>query len=167
MAQTVIYRIEVDPNLIPDGEVASLLQALDDFQPVIEDFGRQISAAEKGNFASQGAGFGLPWPALSPLTLAEKQRKGYPSTSLVRTGALQAAVGESVMLTPTSVQVGVDLSAVPYAAYHQTGTSRMPARVLVAVSDDMIDEMMQTLRAYLANATGGDLTGISIVAETA
>ena len=168
MPQTTIFRIEVDPNLIPDGEVAPLLAALTDFEPVLEDFGRVIAAGEKEGFASQGGSYQQPWAPLADSTVKDRFRKGYgPNEMLVRSGKLADAIGESVVLSPGSVQVGVDLSEVPYAAPLQSGTARMPARVLVAVTDDMIDQMLQVLRAYLANATGGDLTGIAIVAETA
>ena len=163
MPQTLIFSIEVDPNLIPDNDLAPLLQALQDFEPVLEEWEETLQSGEKENFASQGGFFGDPWAALAPSTLRNKAQQGFPATSLVRTGRLQDAIGQAITLTPDTVSVGVDSAEVPYAAYHQTGTSRMPARVLFAITDDMADAMMNTLRSYLANATGGDMSGINIV----
>ncbi len=165
--QTTIFSIQVDPNLIPDGELAPLLEALQDFEPVLEDFGRTLAAGEQQGFSSQGAFYGDEWAGLAPSTVKERFRQGYgPNAPLVRTGKLADSIGQTINLTPDSVQVGVDTADVPYANYLQGGTARMPARVLVAVTDDMIDEMTQTLREFLANATGGDLEGITITTET-
>ncbi len=165
--QTSIFVISVDPNIIPDEDLAPLLVALQDFEPVLEDFGRTLAEGEKAGFASQGGTYGSEWSPLASSTVLDRFRRGYgPNQPLVRTGALADAVGETVSLTPDSVQVGVDTAAVPYASFLQGGTTRMPARVLVALTDDMIDQMMQTLRAYLAAATGGDLAGITITTET-
>lgn len=164
---TTIYTISVNPDLIPDQDLAPLLEALQDFEPVLDEFAEQLTAGEKAGFASQGAAYGSAWAALAPSTVRDRFRQGYgPNAPLVRTGNLADSIGESVNLTPDSVQVGVDAGEVPYANYLQSGTSRMPARLLVAVSDDMIDDMMQTLRAYLAAATGGGLDGITITTET-
>ena len=165
--QTSIFSIQVDPNLIPDEDLAPLLAALQDFEPVLEDFGRTIAGGEKAAFASQGGEYGQEWAALAPSTVLDRFRHGFgPNQPLVRTGALASSIGEAVSLTPDSVQVGIDTGAVPYAGYLQGGTRKMPARLLVALTDDMIDQMMQTLRAYLAGVTGGDLSGITITAET-
>jgi len=165
--QTTIFSIQVDPNLIPDGELAPLLEALQDFEPVLEDFGRTLAAGEQQGFASQGAFYGDEWAGLAPNTVKERFREGYgPNAPLVRTGNLADAIGQTINLTPDSVQVGVDAADVPYANYLQSGTARMPARILMAVTDDMIDEMAQTLREFLANATGGNMEGITITTET-
>src|SRR4051812_38529179 len=40
-------------------------------------------------FQTQGAAIGEKWKRLSPYTVAQKARKGYPSTPLVGTGAMQ------------------------------------------------------------------------------
>lgn len=164
---TTIFSISVDPNLIADEDLGPLLEALQDFAPVLDDFARTLTAGEKAGFASQGAFYGEEWAPLAPATVKDRLRKGYgPNAPLVRTGALADSIGEAVSLTPDSVQVGVDTAAVPYASFLQGGTAKMAARVLVAVTDDMIDDMMQALRAYLAGATGGSLEGITITAES-
>ncbi len=162
MAQTVIFTIDVDPNLVPDGDLEPLLLALEDFSPVLDSFAQTLAAGEKAGFTSQGAGYGLLWASPAASTLRQHEQRG--TAFMLRSGNLAGSIGEAVNLSADAVQVGIDERQAPYADFLQSGTRRMPGRVLVAVTDDMIDAMMQTLREYLADATGGDMSGIDIVA---
>ncbi len=166
MPQDVIFTISVDPELVPDGDLQPLLEALQDFEPVLDEFEQTLKAGEKAGFATQGAAYGSPWAALAPQTVADRSRQGFGGLApLVRSGTLAGSVGQDVLVTPDSVEVGIDDAEVPYAAYQQEGRGHLPARLLVAVSEDMIDEMMLTLRQYLQDAAGGSLAGIGITAE--
>lgn len=78
---------------------------------------------------------GIPkWVKISPWTLREKQRRGYANAGiLVRTGRLMKSyTTESAdsewQTTPTRL---IFSSKVPYAGYHEQGTSRMPARSVI------------------------------------
>lgn len=169
MAQTVMFTIQVDPALIPDADLSPLLDALQDFEPVLEEFIQTLQSGERAGFETQGGAFGLEWAPLADSTVKERFRRGYgPDQPLVRTGNLADHIGQAVNLTPSSVDVGIDLAQVPYAADLQSPhRPSQPPRVLVAVTDDMVDAMMQQLQQFLANATGGDSSGITIETEMA
>ena len=172
-APTVTFRISIDPSLVPDGDINGLLAALADFGPLLEELGEIMSEAQQDNFDSQGAVFGEPWAALSPSTLKEKERLGYPATSMVRTGTLRDEAGGAIAMDADSVTAGFDESLVPYATYHQpaalggsnSGAGRLPARILVSFSAHEQDEMLQKVQDYLDNASGGLPSGVSVTME--
>lgn len=96
-----------------------------------------IERAEEAMFASETDSSGTAWPPLAASTIA---RKGH-DIILVETGALRASlVGE----TGDSIRdAGADFASFgtsdPKAAFHQDGTSRMPARPPVGVSEETVD----------------------------
>ena len=99
------------------------------------------------------------WPPLAPSTLAEKRRKGYPATPLIRTGRLfQAATqpgapGNIFNVGPFSVEFGVSAS-VEYATYLYFGTFRIPARPW----DDIPEEALADLDRRLSAEMEGRMT---------
>ena len=170
-APAVTFRISIDPTLVPDGDINGLLAALSDYGPLLEELGEIMSEYEQDNFDSRGAVFGEPWAELSPSTLLEKSRLGYPSATLVRTGALRDAAGAAIAMDEGSVTVGFDTSLVPYATYHQPAAlggsnsgGRMPSRILVSFSPAEQEAMLQAVQDYLDNANGG-ITGVSVTME--
>lgn len=172
-APTVTFRISIDPSLVPDGDVNGLLAALADYGSLLEELGEIMSEAERDNFDSQGAVFGEPWASLSPSTLKEKERLGYPAAAMVRTGTLRDEAGGAIAMDADSVIAGFDESLVPYATYHQpaalggsnTGGGRLPTRILVSFSAHEQDEMLQKVLDYFENATGALPTGVSVTME--
>lgn len=84
-----------------------------------------VNKATAMNFASQSAA-GRPWQPLDPKYLAQKTKKGYPASIMVRTGRLRtSATSFSTSLSPGPDQIliaeplklglGVNLE---YAYYH-------------------------------------------------
>lgn len=86
-------------------------------------------------FQKEGAINGKRWRRLRPATLAEKRSKGYRLEILRRTDRLyNAYTGKNsygrILIYPQSL---VYKNFVPYAIYHETGTSRgLPKRTTVA-----------------------------------
>jgi hypothetical protein len=84
------------------------------------------------NFRNKGLRWKNPWKPLAPSTLAEKLRLGYPPDILVRTGMMRRSLTERPLgierIRPHEVEAG---TAARPAAYHQSGTRRMPARKLI------------------------------------
>ena len=93
---------------------------------------------------------GVKWPPLSIVTLQERRRKGISHKEiLVETEALRTALTPGATNDPDAVRifgqlfafslaqlrVGIDLTEIHYAEFHQTGTPFMPARRIVP--DDM------------------------------
>ncbi len=173
---SVTFRISVDPALVPDGDVQRLLDALENFAPLLEELGDIMSEAQQENFASQGTAFGQPWAALAPSTLGEKARRGFSSEPMVRTGALRDAAGQFIAVDGGegggAVETGFDLNAVPYAQYHQpsalggsnSGEGRLPTRILVSFSPQEKEQMLQAVQDYLDQQAGG-ISGVSITME--
>src|SRR5258708_4620453 len=66
-------------------------------------------------FSSKGAVIGEPWKPLRPATLRQKARLGYPSDTLVRTGAMQRSFKPVV-----SSDQAVISNTADYFKYHQS-----------------------------------------------
>jgi Phage virion morphogenesis family len=88
------------------------------------------------HWASKGAAFGHPWAPWAPSTLKERIRKGNTQLGILHdTGHLESAVmaaaqSPQITATATGVRLSITVSPAddPKAAFHQFGTSRMPAR---------------------------------------
>lgn len=93
------------------------------------------------NFDSQGGEFGKPWPPLRPGTLANKARKGQPSTPMVATGESKAALtggaGAYRAITRSSAFAGAgkDLFWLRFAHF---GTPHQAARPLVGITEPTV-----------------------------
>lgn len=114
----------------------SLAVALSRFGDEVSDFSEFwdtkfklfFYSTEQLTFAGGGGG---TWPALSDRYRRWKNQHFPSAPILTLTGAMKAsllapdATGSIWRPSALSLEVG---SAVPYATYHQSGTSRMPAR---------------------------------------
>lgn len=95
-------------------------------------FGRAtLEAANEANFMLGGLPSG-GWAPLSPVTSAWKAEHGFPPNPLIRTGRLMDSLatlrGSPNEINTHDATFGTN---VKYAHFHQTGTSRMPARPVV------------------------------------
>lgn len=102
--------------------------ALLDLEPLWELVKPIAASVEEEQFATQGEG---AWPALSESTLAEKEAGGWPADPLVRTGSLKDSLTDPGLAADTGPRHMVYGTDVPYAIFHQEGTSRMPQRQVV------------------------------------
>lgn len=103
--------------------------ALLDLQALWELFKPVMSEIEGEQFSSQGQG---AWPGLAESTISEKSQGGWPLDPLVRTGNLRESLIDPGRAAETGPQQMTWGSDVPYAAFHQTGTSKMPQRQVIA-----------------------------------
>src|SRR2546425_6010825 len=90
------------------------------------------------DFVNEGAQSGDRWAALSP-EYATWKALHFPGRGiLVRSGVLKASLTQTddphavVHMTPTGLEIGSD---VPYGIFHQVGTTRMPQRPPMRVSE--------------------------------
>jgi phage gpG-like protein len=113
-----------------------------------DEFAPRFFAKVQDRFALQGQGRGPGgrfasgrWAGLSPAYRVWKERNYPGQPILTRTGRLRESMmwsGSSVgpdgifIAEPTTVVVG---TAVPYGVFHQTGTSKMPARPFIDPPD--------------------------------
>ena len=104
-----------------------------------------IIAAVRVNFDTQGQ---HTWPPLKPRTIAEKKRLGYPSTPLVRTGALRKQIRHP-KVTYKNGNIDVTIAQPEYWQYHQTGTARMPKRPPIMITDRQAKRIGEQLAKQL------------------
>lgn len=98
------------------------------------------------NFQQSGGLQTPPWLALKPSTLKDKQRKGYSSQPLIRTGHLR----QSFRQFYDNEKAGVG-TEVPYSQYHETGTSRLPQRAMLPPQPVAIDFAIRIYNHWVAN----------------
>jgi hypothetical protein len=80
-------------------------------------------------FETEGAVLGRKWAPLSPSYAREKARRFPGRSILIREGTLRDAASRmSRVATPRTLTMTIDD---PVAAFHQSGTERMPARPLI------------------------------------
>jgi len=72
--------------------VDTLSERITNLEPVWGQIAKDLMELEAQIFATQGSIIGKPWAPLSPKTVRQKQRKGFPLEPLVRTGRLRASL---------------------------------------------------------------------------
>lgn len=113
-----------------------------DYQPMLEEFQRVIAHGEAEAFLAQSTPGGVAWDKLADVTI---QRKGH-DVILVETSALLVSLvdingpGNINMTMSHGLIFGTD---VDYAMFHETGTSKMPARPVVGMSDETLDDLCE------------------------
>lgn len=120
-----------------------------DLLPAWIAIGEAIEEVEERLFESEGGtGAGGGWEPLAASTVARKAARGEDQRILHATLALRESLtgktGDSIrIMTPSSFAFGTE---VPYAKYHQTGTSKMPARRVVdftAANKSLVVQVLQ------------------------
>lgn len=127
-----------------------------DLSDAWEQVGEDLLGDFADNFATEGGGFGgwSSWAPLAASTVADRERHGYGGEHpiLVRTGELMAsttvrgAPGNVFEVGPNSLTVGTND---PKAVFHQFGTRKMPARVIVGLSWDRQSQIVNRLNTYI------------------
>lgn len=113
-----------------------------DYQPMLEAFQAVIAHGEAEAFVAQSTPGGEPWEKLSEVTI---RRKGH-DVILIETSALMVSLvdingpGNINMTMSHGLIFGTD---VEYAMFHETGTSKMPARPVVGMSDETLDDLCE------------------------
>lgn len=94
------------------------------------------------NFALEQTAGGEPWKALAESTV---KRKGHDrilvETGAMRTAATTRGAGHRIEVTERELIDGVDSAAIPYAIYHQFGTSRLAQRQFLAINEDTVERL--------------------------
>lgn len=135
------------------------VSALTDTEPLIEELVTYVQDALGRAFDSEGASSGSLWAPLSEAYRLWKARH-YPGRGiLVRTGRLRASLtgsgGDSIrVVAGRRGEVGTN---VPYAIFHQGGTSRMPARPIIRLSSKDRAAMTLMVHRYLVDHAAGRL----------
>jgi phage gpG-like protein len=133
---------------------ASVAQALEHFQVALGDNTDALAAVADDlrqmiadQFSTEGAAGGTPWAPLAPSTLRKSRRTR--SGILNLTGALLGSLtgpGAPGHVEETNGRQLLFGSALPYAAFPQTGTRRMPARPIIVLSGDSTARWLEIVR---------------------
>lgn len=107
----------------------ALIGKVGDKRPILEAMGTELQKITQGSF-NNAAWRVTPWANLAPSTIRSK-RNSRMKAPLKRTGQLWK--NWSLSYTPSTVTLhsGAGAATRPYAAFHQFGTSRLPARPML------------------------------------
>ncbi|MCS7187448.1 MAG: phage virion morphogenesis protein [Armatimonadota bacterium] len=89
----LIINIEGDQQV--SFTIDTLSEKVFDLTPVWEKIAKDLIEWESEIFETEGAAIGRKWAPLSPKTIKQKQRKGYPLKPLIRTGRLMASLTQA------------------------------------------------------------------------
>lgn len=127
----------------------------DDATPAWEKIADSFAQLEAKQFSSQGAHASGGWAPLSPKYAAWKAQRYPGQPTLVRTGELRASlIGRPFgveVITPQSITIG---SNVEHGQYHQHGTSRMPQRRPVELTESARREWVKILQKHIVSDGG-------------
>lgn len=120
--------------------------ALKDWSGTFDEIGTDLVKTFQLNFAQQGSLLERPWAPLSPRTIEEKRRKGFPLDPLIRTGLMR----DSFRKNSGKTFVMVD-NPVAYFKYHQSNKPRIkiPRRVMIALTQNMRNEIVKKFQKGL------------------
>jgi phage gpG-like protein len=111
---------------------------------------RQLSVQLQGwvfsNFNAGGGRQSPGWTPLAPSTLAQKQRQGYSSRPLIRTGHLRQSFRG--FFDNDSAGVG---SEVRYSRYHEQGGRHLPRRSMLPPRAVVVDYAMKIYERWSAD----------------
>lgn len=112
-------------------KVRAMQRRAQDVSPAWEALLDWFVEQNQAQFLTRGGRYRDPWPPLAQSTVDQKFRQGWPLDPLIRTGDLVRSLTHRPLaiehITGREVRAGTDVS---YARFHQTGTRRMPQRIL-------------------------------------
>jgi phage gpG-like protein len=118
----------------------------------LEIAGVVLREAVEQQFDTEGRHGSGGWKPLAASTVTEKAKKGLAPEILQATGRLKDSLTRRFdpehveRLSPDSLTFG---SLVPYGIFHQTGTSRMPQRQPVALTEGDKVRLVKEMQAVL------------------
>lgn len=126
--------------------------------PVLAAIASSMRALEIELFDTEGRG---EWPELAASTVERKAEQGYPSKILQETEALYdslaggiGAPGHVEYVTENEIVYG---TTIPWAKYHQYGTSKMPPRPPVDVRETDVRGWSKMIHAYVFGLDAGEV----------
>lgn len=129
-----------------------------DVSPALHVVVEVMRQETKEQFATEGGHASGGWAQLAPATVLAKHRGGYRPEILRRTDALMRSLtiagdeNEIVDIQPQALTFG---SSLPYAAFHQVGTSRMPARPPLAFTETAKRRIVKVIQRYIVTGELG------------
>lgn len=146
MGRTLDINIRLEPSgAIFHRRFTRFASELTDLAPLFEDMADEFGKWEAEAFASGGASSGGAWAP---------RKDGGAGGILIRTGKLMGSLtGPSIRnISARRMELG---TAVPYAKYHQSGTSRMPARPVIRLTGANKASWTRLIHRYILKAATG------------
>jgi len=130
-----------------------------DFTPALEDIYQDFLEGERKQFESEGNTGSGGWAPLSPAYAAWKAQNFPGAPIMVRTGLLkESLLGNNPWSVKDIQPLGATFGTrIPYAAYHQTGTRKMPARPLVQLTEDQKTRWTKIIHRWLVEKVKQDV----------
>jgi phage virion morphogenesis protein len=119
---------------------------LTNLEPPLKGFGQYLLKETQDQFKNQTDPEGKRWAELKEKTLLEKQRKGYPSDILTRTGDMQKKLYYEV--SNKSLEFGIKS---PIAEIHQDGvpSRNLPQRRIVGITKKRLQYKQKLVLNYI------------------
>jgi phage gpG-like protein len=142
--------LNIQIEITGDKETIAKLQKMDksfgDWTPELRQVGEFLKQFYSiAAFETEGGIFGARWAALNP-SYERWKRDAFPGKGiLVRTGDMKK--GYKYEATNNSMTLW---NVSKYAIFHQTGTKRMPQRLLVSLKPKQRDEIINIFKRGLA-----------------
>lgn len=91
----------------------------------MQEVGQYFQRRVEEGFRKEVDPYNKRWAKLSPATIADKQRRGYPLKILTRTRRMRSGV--RIIINKKSIRI-----TVPFPSeFHQSGTRKMPQRKII------------------------------------
>lgn len=150
MTMNITWEIEGEVQLAR--RLRIITDGIEDFKPAYEKAGKAVKEVFEGEvFESEGRVIGEKWQPLSPVTLAQKAKKGYSSKPLVATGLMK----DSFEYEATSDMAVVN-NTTEYFKYHQSKKprTRLPRRVMMKLYFPQRTMIVRIFQKYIKDLIG-------------
>jgi phage gpG-like protein len=147
----VTVSIEVFGDKQVERELLRIAKA-PDMRRIAPRLGEYLQSVERSQFDSEGRTGSGGWAPLKPRTVATKAARGLDPRILRATNRLRKSLTNKT--SPDAIfEFDADSmffgTRVPYAAFHQTGTRRMPARKPVELSERSRRKVVKIIQAVI------------------
>ena len=97
-------------------------------------------------FETQGAAIGERWKRLSPYTVSQKAKRGFPDTPLIGTGAMQNSFQSIV-----SSDQAVIYNTASYFKFHQSKLprSKVPRRIMMKIANGQKEQIIRFFQEHI------------------
>ena len=146
------FTFECSGQTLIDRELLRFGDRTVDVSPAFHVISDLMMDETKLQFATEGGHASGGWRPLKAATIKEKQRQGMRLQILQRTGALldsltvKGDANQVLEITPQTLTFG---SRVPYADFHQTGTSHMPRRPPLAFTEPAKRAVLKVIQEWI------------------
>jgi phage gpG-like protein len=134
----LVVSFEIFGDVQVERELLNIKRRADGMRPAFEKLHQSFVGIERRQFDSQGRSGSGGWAPLKPATIAAKQRRGHDARILRATERLRKSLTNKTSADHVK-EISLDGfffgTRVPHARFHQTGTTKMPQRRPVELTE--------------------------------